>query len=68
MTFSTEDRAELFGLAMSDYLGYFDEGSFFTADAPTTEKYKYYCECIRDGFDTTGWDDVMPWEEILENK
>jgi hypothetical protein len=68
MTFSTEDRAELFGLAMSDYLGYFDEDSFFAAGAPTTEKYKYYCECIRDGFDTTGWDDVMPWEEILEDK
>jgi hypothetical protein len=68
MTFATEDRAELFGLAMSDYLGYFDEDSFFAAGAPTTEKYKYYCECIRDGFDTTGWDEVMPWEKILENK
>jgi hypothetical protein len=65
-TFATEDRAELFGLAMSDYLGYFDEDSFFAAGAPTTEKYEYYCECIRDGFDTTGWDDVMPWEKILE--
>jgi hypothetical protein len=68
MTFATEDRAELFGLAMSDYLGNFDEDAFFTVGAPTTEKYKYYCECIRDGFDTTGWDDVMPWEEILEDK
>jgi hypothetical protein len=65
MTFPTEDRAELFGLAMSDYLGNFDEDVFFKADAPTTEKYRYYCACIRDGFDTTGWADVMPWEEII---
>jgi hypothetical protein len=66
MTYATEDRAELFGLAMSDYLGSFDEDLFFQDDAPTTEKYRYYCACIRDGFDTDGWDKVMPWEAILE--
>jgi hypothetical protein len=67
MTFPTEDRAELFGLAMSDYLGNFDEDVFFKANAPTTEKYRYYCACIRDGFDTTGWAEVMPWEKIIQN-
>lgn len=66
LTFATEDRAELFGLAMSDYLGYFDEDDFFKPDTPTAEKYKYYCACIRDGFDTTGWEDVMPWEKIIQ--
>jgi hypothetical protein len=65
MTFPTEDRAELFGLAMSDYLGNFDEDVFFKANAPTTGKYRYYCESIRDGFDTTGWAEIMPWEEII---
>jgi hypothetical protein len=65
MTFPTEDRAELFGLAMSDYLGNFDEDVFFKANAPTTAKYRYYCEAIRDGFDTTGWAEIMPWEEIV---
>jgi hypothetical protein len=67
-TFATEDRAELFGLAMSDYLEYLDEDALFIEGSPIVEKYEYYCECIRDGFDTTGWDDVMPWEEILEGK
>ena len=65
MTYPTEDRAELFGLAMSDYLGGFEEDPFFPEDGPTTQKYRYYCECIRDGFDTTGWNTIMPWEEIL---
>jgi hypothetical protein len=65
-TFATEDRAELFGLAMSDYLEYLDEDEFFIDGSPVVVKYEYYCACIRDGFDTTGWDDVMPWEKILE--
>lgn len=66
LTFATEDRAELFGLSMSDYLGYFDEDAFFAKDSPTYDKFNYYCACIRDGFDTTDWDDVMPWEKILQ--
>lgn len=66
LTFATEDRAELFGLAMADYLGSFDEDAFFKEDSPTAEKFRYYCACIRDGFDTTGWEDVMPWEVIVQ--
>lgn len=66
LTFATEDRAELFGLAMADYLGSFDEDAFFKKDSPTAAKFRYYCECIRDGFDTTGWEDVMPWEVIVQ--
>ena len=61
-TFATEDRAELFGTAMSDYLNSFKEDSIFENGTPTAEKYRFYCDCIRDGFDTTGWDSTMPWE------
>lgn len=65
LTFATEDRAELFGTAMSDYLNNFAEDRFFDAGTPTAEKYAFYCACIRDGFDTSGWDSVTPWEEVL---
>lgn len=65
LTYATEDRAELFGTAMSDYLNSFKEDEIFEGTRPTAEKYRYYCECIRDGFDTTGWEEVMPWEMIL---
>ncbi len=65
LTYATEDRAELFGTAMSDYLNSFGEDRYFFADTPTAEKYEFYCDCIRDGFDTTGWEDVTPWEAVL---
>jgi hypothetical protein len=66
ITFATEDRAELFGTAMSDYQNNFAEDSCFAAGTPTAEKYSFYCACIRDGFDTSGWASVVPWEEPLE--
>jgi hypothetical protein len=65
VTFATEDRAELFGTAMSDYQNAFEEDGYFKEGTPTAEKYKYYCACIREGFDTTGWDSVAPWENVL---
>ncbi len=65
LTYATEDRAELFGTAMSDYLNSFEEDNFFASGTPTAEKYRFYCDCIRDGFDTTGWEAVTPWEAIL---
>lgn len=67
LTFAAEDRAELFGLAMADYLGSFDEDELFKTGSPTAEKLRYYCACIRDGFDTAGWEEVLPWETILQN-
>ena len=64
-TYATEDRAEIFGTAMDDYINGVNDDSRFGADMPIREKLDYYCRCIRDGFDTTGWDDVMPWEQVL---
>jgi hypothetical protein len=66
VTFATEDRAELFGTAMSDYQNNFEEDRYFESGAPTAEKYEYYCACIRDGFDTTGWDSTAPWEKMID--
>jgi hypothetical protein len=65
ITFATEDRAELFGTAMSDYQNDFAEDSCFAQGTPTAEKYKFYCACIRDGFDTSSWASIVPWEEPL---
>lgn len=59
LTYQTEDRAVIFEQAMvgNDYP--FGSG-------PIREKLEYYCECIRDCFDTTGWPEVLPWEEVLQ--
>jgi hypothetical protein len=65
VTFATEDRAELFGTAMSDYQNDFEEDRYFESGTPTAEKYEYYCACIRDGFDTTGWGIIAPWEKVI---
>lgn len=29
------------------------------------KKLEYYCQCIRDAFDTTGWPEATVWEETL---
>ena len=64
-TYATEDRAEIFGTAIDNYLNGITDDSRFAADTPIHDKLDYYCRCIRDGFDTTGWDNVVPWEEVL---
>lgn len=58
-TFPTEDRARIMEYAMI--------GAEFCFDTypGLGKKLAYYCECIRDGFDTTGWPEVTKWEEIL---
>ena len=57
----TEDRARVMEYAMSEY------GSWIFEDAPILrKKLSYYCRCIRDAFDTTGWPEVLPWEQYLE--
>lgn len=60
LTYPTEDRATIWEQAMigNDYP--------FTEFAPMREKLEYYCACVRDCFDTTGWPEVTPWEEALE--
>lgn len=57
MTYPTEDRATIFEEVMT--------GSYcIDLDKAThiQDKLNYYCKCIRDSFDTTGWEDV-PWEK-----
>ena len=59
MTFPTEDRAVLMETAMMLEGRYFEPGSGLRA------KLEYYAECIRDCFDTEGWPQVLPWEQVL---
>lgn len=60
MTYPTEDRARLFESIMTDELYQID----FLESPYLMEKINYYAECIREVFDTTGWNDV-PWEAYL---
>ena len=56
----TEDRARVLEYGMSRY------GSWTFEDAPVLlAKLDYYCRCIRDAFDTTGWPDQVLWEQYL---
>ncbi|MCD7982450.1 MAG: hypothetical protein LUF32_09140 [Clostridiales bacterium] len=66
MTFATEDRAEIFGNAMSDFMNGGSSENDFGEGSILQSKLAYYCACIRDGFDTTGWEEVMPWEQDCE--
>lgn len=65
-TYATEDRAEIFGNSMSDYLDGFSDDYQLTKESPVWYKMNYYSEAIRDGFDTTGWPDTLPWEYVLQ--
>lgn len=56
----TEDRARVMEYAMAGYDWTFQ-------DAPALEaKLHYYCQCIRDAFDTTGWPETTLWEEPIQ--
>ena len=56
----TEDRARVLEYAMADF------GRWTFEDAKgLRKKLDYYCRCIRDAFDTTGWPEVLPWEQYL---
>jgi hypothetical protein len=59
LTYPTEDRATLLSAAMENYTWDFEPGT------GTQAKLRYYASCIRDCFDTTGWPEVLPWEEVL---
>ena len=56
----TEDRARVMEYAMSDYgMWTFEEAQGLL------EKLDYYCRCIRQVFDTTGWPETVIWEQYL---
>lgn len=38
----------------------------FALDTPLYSKLKYYCDCIRNCFDTTGWPKYTAWEKVLQ--
>ena len=59
MTNATEDRARIFEIAVEN------SGMLFL-DAPgRIAKLQYYCDCIRDCFDTTLWPETVAWEAPL---
>ena len=56
----TEDRARVLEYAMVSW------GDWMFEDAPGLQKkLDYYCRCIRDAFDTTGWPQTTLWEQYL---
>ena len=60
MTFPTEDRAVLMENAMQGHDWLFEPGS------GSAEKLAFYAACIRDCFNTEGWQETMPWEAVLQ--
>ena len=61
MTNATEDRARILEYAMGDSAAIFQ-------NAPgLLKKLQYYCDCIRDCFDTAGWPQTTAWETPLVN-
>ena len=57
---ATEDRAVTMEKAMML------ERAVFDANPGLMSKLRYYCACIRDSFDTTGWPEMAPWEMLLD--
>ena len=58
--YPTEDRATMMEAAMTN--SFYE----FEMNPGLGPKLAYYSACIRDCFDTTGWPEEMPWEELLE--
>lgn len=59
MTYPSEDRARIWENIMSDE-GYVD----WSRTLHLTAKLNYYAECIRQNFDSTGWNEVR-WEKYM---
>lgn len=57
-SFSTEDRATIFENAMLGNTQIFSRN----VSEALNRKLEYYCKCIRDCFDTTGWPEHTAWE------
>ncbi len=68
ITFATEDRAEIFGTAMSQVLTGSQDDTYFTEGSVFSQKLAYYSACIRACFDTTNWPEELPWESILTDQ
>ena len=58
-TDSNEDRARIFERAATGHT------PSFIGYPGIQKKLEYYCQCIRDAFDTTGWPEVTVWEQTL---
>lgn len=56
-----EDRATIFGTYMDAYMTNKDDLKNILQKG-AMKKLDYYCECIRDAFDCTGWPEKTPWE------
>lgn len=63
MSYSKEDRGRILEYAMMGHTYAFDPEMFYGR----LEKLKYYSECIRDAFDTTGWPEQTKWEYAIEH-
>ena len=61
MTNATEDRARILEYAMGD------SATIFQNAPGLLKKLQYYCDCIRDCFDTAGWPQTTAWETPLVN-
>lgn len=57
----TEDRAQIMEQAMMEYSGW-----MFEEYPRLYDKLEYYCRCIRESFDTTGWPETTLWEQHLK--
>lgn len=58
LTFPTEDRATLLAAAIAG-------SSDFPQGSPLWKKLDFYCRCMRDCFDTSGWPAETSWEAAL---
>lgn len=56
-----EDRAMIFGTAMAYYQGY----EYMEFNDYVNAKLKYLSECIRAGFQSDDWEDIAPWDYML---
>ena len=65
ITYPTEDRAEVFGIAMSRYIDSEGYDNPIVTNKYVKAKLDYYSKCIRDGFDSRSWDQALPWESFL---
>lgn len=59
----SEDRAQVMAKAMMP-----NYRIYFKNNQGIREKMIYYSLCIQDAFDTTGWPEVLPWEESFHQQ
>ena len=57
---ASEDKATMMETAIMARTDIYDKNPHLLP------KLEYSCACIRDSFDTTGWPEVAPWEQLLD--